>query len=260
MKRLIYQVRVGENSNSKLYDICIESVKEYCRVHKIDHFVQTQPLLRIAPNPFSSNRSKEATAKHGGYLPIYEKENAFKHLQSYDQVAVIDADVFIRQGAPNIFDEVNEHCAFAAVTEREMPLTQEYQRKIANYSDMQFRILRDVDWKWNQLGADFHNMGVMVLTQKLLPYLKNQTPRQFLERYEFQRFVDGVGNFKWSTDQVMLNWWIKKENIPFQRLNWKFNGLFMANTKIDECEFVHFFLKDKLPHKGEDVASLLQMI
>jgi len=260
MKRLVYQVKVGENSDSKLYNFCIESVKEYCRVHNIDHFVQTQPMLRIAPNPFSSNRSAEATAKHGGFLPIYEKENAFKYLGEYDQIAVIDADVFIRQGASNIFDQVGGGTAFAAVTERDMPLNKAYQAKIANYSNMQFRILNDVNWKWNELGAEFHNMGVMVLTKELVPYFRGQTPREFLERWEFQRFVDGVGNFKWSTDQVLLNWWIKKYNVPFQKLNWKYNGLFTANNKIDQCEFVHFFLKDKLPHKGEDVASLLQMI
>ena len=125
---------------------------------------------------------------------------------------------------------------------------------------MQFTLLNDVDWKWDANGAEFHNMGVMVITKNLLPYLRGQTPKQFIERYEFQKFVDGLGAHKWSTDQVLLNWWIKKERIEFQKLPWKYNGLFTANTQIDKCDFVHFFLKDKLPHKGEDVASLLQMI
>jgi len=258
-KRLIYQVCLGEQANSKLYKFCIESVKDYCQVNGIDHFLQDYPLLRIAPDPFMSNRSKEATAKHGGFLPIYEKENAFNYLNEYDEIAVIDADVYIRQGAANIFESMGDG-AFGAVVEREMPLTQEYLEKIVNYSRMQFTPLQDVDWKWQRTGAHFANMGVMVFNKKLEPYLMGQDAKAFLNRYEFKRFVDGIGAWKWSTDQVLLNYWIKKNKIPFTSLPWKFNGLFTANRDINACDFVHFFLKDKLPHKGEDVAGLLQMI
>lgn len=260
MKRLVYQVKVGESANSKLYRFCIDSVKEYCRLHNIDHFVQTQPLLRIAPDPFMSNRSREATSKHGGYLPIYEKENAFKYLGEYDEIAVIDADVFVRQNAPNIFEAMEEGTAFGACVERDMPLTKDYIAKIQNYSRMQYLTLKDVDWDWNFYGAEFMNMGVMVFNKDLLPYLNGETPREFLNRFEFKRFIDGDGAWKWSTDQTLLNWWIKKQKIPHTKLPSEFNGLFTANTQITECDFVHFFLKDKLPHKGEDLARLMQMI
>ena len=260
MKRLIYQVALGENAKSKLYNFCIESVAEYCRQYNIDHFIQRQPLLRIAPDPFMSNRSTEATAKHGGFLPIYEKENAFKHLGEYDEIAVVDADVFVRQNSTNIFDAMEEDTVFGACVERDMPLTPAYYSKIQNYSRMQYLTLKDVDWKWTTNGAEFMNMGVMVFNKGILPYLNGDSPRQFIDRYEFKRFVDGVGPWKWSTDQTLLNWWIKKQKIPHTKLPYKFNGLFTANTKINECDFVHFFLKDKLPHKGEDLASLMQMI
>ena len=42
------------------------------------------------------------------YLPIYEKENAFDYIDDYDQIAIIDADIYIRPDSPNIFDEVSE--------------------------------------------------------------------------------------------------------------------------------------------------------
>lgn len=260
MKRLIYQVAVGENANSALYKFCMMSVTEYCKANHIDHFIQRQPMLRITPDPFMSNRSREATQKHGGFLPIYEKENAFKYLGQYDEVAVIDADVFIRSGAPNIFEAMEEGTAFGACVERDMPLTREYISKIQNYSRMQYLSLQDVDWDWNLYGGEFMNMGVMVFNTDLLPYLRGETPREFLNRYDFKRFIDGVGPWKWSTDQTLLNWWIKKDKVPVTKLPWEFNGLFTANTNINECHFVHFFLKDKLPHKGEDIASLIQMI
>ena len=74
MKRLIYQVYVGKRS--RLYDHCIESVEKYANAHDITHMTQTKPILKIRPDPFATNRSKEAVERLG-YLPIYEKENAF---------------------------------------------------------------------------------------------------------------------------------------------------------------------------------------
>jgi hypothetical protein len=90
--------------------------------------------------------------------------------------------------------------------------------------------------------------------------MRNQSAREFLNRYEFKRFVDGQGAWKWSTDQTLLNWWLKKEQIDVQHIDWTWNGLFSANEKITECNFVHFFLKDKLPLRGEKIDELMMRI
>ena len=66
MKRLIYQVYTGKRS--KLYDHCTASVKAYAeRINKeenvrnkVDYIVQTQPIMRIKPDVFVSNRSTES--------------------------------------------------------------------------------------------------------------------------------------------------------------------------------------------------------
>ena len=257
MKRLIYQVYVGKKS--ALYDHCTTSVKEYCKRHNIDYVVQRTPILFIKPDPFMTGRSKEATDRLG-YLPIFEKENAFTYLKSYDQVAIIDSDIFIRPDAPNIFDSVDANADFAGVVEREMPITPHYATKIVNYSRMQYSSIRNVDWKWNDLGGEFINMGVMVMNKSIEKYLNNETPKQFLSRPRFKPFVDGQGNWKWSTDQTLLNTWIKEEKTNVHHLDWRFNGLYTANTNIRECHFVHFFLKDKLPNRGEDVEQLMKDI
>jgi hypothetical protein len=263
MKRLIYQVNVGKSS--KLYRHCISSVEAYCEKHNIDHMVQTQPILRIRPDLFLSNRSRESYEKYGGFLPIYEKENAFRELQKYDQVAVIDADIYIRPDAPNVFDEFKSEYAFGAVCEREMPITTQYAQKIINYSRMQYELLhmkkQSIDFKPNQLGYEFFNMGMMLMNSEVfLPYLNGESPAEFIRRDEFGQFVDGIGNWKWSTDQTLLNFFIKKYKIPTQHMHWKWNGLFTANIKIKECHFVHFFLKDKLPEQGENVEQLMEQI
>lgn len=257
-KRLIYQVKLGK---SKLYNHCTESVAAYCKANGIDYFVQTAPILNIKPDPFTSNRSKESWSRFS-CLPIYEKENAFNYLKSYDQVAIIDADIWIRPGSANIFDKVPDDVSFGGVVEREMPITEKYRQKIVNYSRMQYGNIRDVDWKWNSSGAEFFNMGMMVLNKSLLDYLKGETPLQFLSRPRFKPFIDGVGNWKWSTDQTLLNTWIKEEKIPTKHLTYHWNGLYSALQpgRINECNFVHFFLKDKLPNRGEDVSTLMKKV
>ena len=261
MNRMIFQVAVGPQS--KLYEHCIESVKNYCEKHDITHHVLTTPQLWIKPDPFNSGRSEESYMKYGGYLPIYEKENAFDYIDDYDQIAIIDADIYIRPDSPNIFDEVSEDAAFGAVIERDMPIDDWYKRKIINYSQMQYGMLHcnELDFRPNELGFEFCNMGMIVLNcQKFKPYLQGQTPKEFLMRNEFKNFVDGVGSWKWSTDQTLLNFFIKKYRVPLQKMHWKWNGLFTANNQIDECHFIHFFLKDKLPNKGENVEELMNAI
>ncbi len=261
MRRLIYQVYLGAQSH--LYNHCVKSVEEYCWKNDIDHYVQRVPKLRIKPDVFATNRSKESYEKHGGFLPIYEKENAFDFFPSYNQIAIIDADVWIRPDSPNVFEELDHDSDAGFVCEREMPVTDEYRKKILNYSQMQYLPLKDVDWNWSRFtGGEFFNMGIMILNESITKYLNNQTPHEFIMRPEFKRFVDGLGAWKWSTDQTLLNWWIKKEKMNIQHLDWKWNGLFngIKQENIKKAYFVHFFLKDKLPNRGENVQELMRLV
>lgn len=263
MKRLIYQVCLGRQTNSKLYKKCIESVAQYCEKHDIEHYVQRVPKLKIKPDLFATNRSTDSYEKHGGFLPIYEKENAFDLLDEYDQIAIVDADIYIREGSPNIFESFGTSLPFGAVVEREMPITNEYKDKIYRYSFMQYGLLHNnkTDFKPNTLGFEFFNMGLILLNTKLFkPYLKGKSAKEFLARSDFKDFIDGKGAWKWSTDQTLLNYFLKKEIVPVEHMDWKWNGLYGANTKIKECHFVHFFLKDLLPESGENVEELMRMI
>lgn len=261
MKRIIYQVYVG--NRSKLYDHCVASVADYCKEHDIEHVVQRQPILRVKPDVFATNRSKESYEKHGGFLPIFEKENAFKYLWSHDQVAIIDADIWIRPDSPNIFDKVPMEYDFGGVVEREMPCTPQYYQKITNYSRMQYGNLKQLDWKWNEHGGEFFNMGMMVCNKSMAYFLKG-TPSAaaFLQQAKYKDFIDGIGNWKWSTDQTLLNYWVKEEKMKVKHLTFHWNGLFSAipEERIRQANFVHFFLKDKLPARGENVKQLMEMV
>jgi hypothetical protein len=115
-----------------------------------------------------------------------------------------------------------------------------------------------VDWKWNDKGGEFMNMGMMLFSKKLKDYLHGNTPHEFITRPEFKRFVDGLGNWKWSTDQTLLNYWIKKEKMKVKNLSWQWNTLYTAveDRFIKDAYFVHFFLKDHLPERGENISML----
>lgn len=262
MKRLIYQVCLGESGNSKLYKHCIESVAHYCAKNDIEHYVQRHPKLKIKPDPFFSNRSTDSWQKHGGYLPIYEKENAFDLLGEYDQIAIIDSDIYIRPDAGNIFAYLPANYDMGVVFEREMNITEQYKSKITNYSIMQYGQLQSnkTDFKPNNLGFEFANMGMIVLNKSFAKHLNGESAKKFLNRMEFKEFVDGIGNWKWSTDQTLLNYFIKKYNVKVKHLSDNWNGLYGANTQIEECDFIHFFLKDHLPDRGENIEQLMESI
>jgi len=258
MKRLIYQVAVG--AKSRLYHHCIGSVAKYCDKHNIDHIVQQVPILKIKPDIFTTNRSKESYEKHGGFLPIYEKENAFSYFDKYDQIAIIDADIWIRPNSPNIFEDIKVGSDFGGVVEGSMPIMPWYAQKIQNYSRMQYGNLPKIPWKRDAHGGfPFMNMGMMVMNKSFAKYLNGQTPEQFIRRQEFKMFVDGMGPYKWSTDQTLLNYWVNTCGMTVEKMNWKWNALYTAidNDKIKEANFVHFFLKDKLPNRGENIKELM---
>lgn len=254
MKTLIFQVAVGEVK--PFYEICIKSAQKYAERIGADHFVLREPRLKI--NPLNSHRSENALRL--GFLPIYEKEVAFSYLDRYDAIAIVDSDIFIRDTAPSIFDELEDGTVFAGVLEKDMPLTPEYTKKIQAYSRGQYASLKDVQWDQNpNYGYAFYNMGLMVFTKELAKYLNGETPEQFIRRPEFERFVNGEGNWRWSTDQTMLNYWVRKSGMKLQDLNWKWNALFkgIKDKKLPEAHFIHFFLANVLPQKGKEIPSII---
>jgi hypothetical protein len=227
-------------------------VARYCRRHGIEHVVQTEPILRIAP--LASKRS--AHALRLGYLPIFEKANAFSYFDRYERVAVIDADVFVRPNAPNVFDTLGD-ADFAGVLEREIPATDKHREKVRKYSLGQYGELTDVDFHWSDNGAAFYNMGVMLMSRGISAHVGG-TPAQFIRRPEFERFVNGEGHWRWSTDQTLLNYWVKKSGMRTRDLDWRWNALYGAvrDEVLREAYFVHFFLAAKMPNGGAEIPAI----
>jgi len=256
---LIYQVYLGEEK--KLYNHCTESVKRYAETIGADYKILTSPKLRITPNIFRTDRrDKTGGWKKLGYMAIFEKENVFDYFKDYDKCCVIDSDIWIRPGSPNIFNEIDDETV-ASVYECDLPMNEAYAQKIKGYSTSIWSNY-DYDWEWNpRTGGAFFNSGVMLYnSKKMLQALNGMSPRQFLEQSMLADFVDGVGPLKWQSDQMTLNYWFKAKGINVKKLNWKWNALYTAVLDIKEAFFVHFFLKDKLPNGGENVDELMEIV
>lgn len=258
MKTMIFQVKVGNPPS--FYDYCINSVKQYADRVGADHVLLTEPKLKI--RPLNSHRSKEAVERLG-YLPIFEKENAFEYLGEYDKICIVDSDIYIRDTAPNIFDEIDMDTAFAGVRECDMPLQPNMQSKIVKFSKGQYEKFPDIMKEWNpKHGIPFYNMGLMLFTTKLLDYLNGETPEQFIRRKEFEGFVNGEGHWKWSTDQTLLNYWVKTSGMEAKCLDWKWNALYngVRDNVIKDAYFIHFFLSAKLRNGGAEIPKIVEKL
>jgi hypothetical protein len=257
---LVYQVWVGRPDHP-LYELCTQSVARYCARHRLDHVIQRE--ARLAIQPIDPWPRFGAVACSPAYLPIFEKENAFALFDRYERICIIDSDIYVRADAPNIFDELREGAAFAGVLERDLPVRTEYAVALRNYAERQYGRWKGSDWAWSDaFGPEFYNMGVMLMDRRLVPYLRDETPEQFIRRKEFEDFVNGVGPWRHSTDQTLLNYWVRSSGMPRQNLSWKWNALFRAvrDEALPEAYFIHFFLSRKLPRRGAEVAEIVAQL
>lgn len=240
--KLIFQVAVGEVPD--FYATTMASVRAYAERVGAQYEVLTEPELRIVPK--RSQRSENALRL--GYLPIFEKEVAFARLGEFDQVAIIDADVYVMQ-APDIFAAAGD-ADFSGVRERDLPLAPQYQRKVRNYALDQY----------GDATFPYYNMGVTVWGKSVLNHLRGQSPKQFIERPEFERFVNGEGKYRWSTDQTLLNTWVRQTGMSCRNLDWRWNCMYdyvVPEALNKGPHFVHFALASKMPKGGAEIPQIV---
>lgn len=223
------------------------SMETYCRRHGIEHYVQRQPILRI--RPAQSHRSEAALKL--GYLPIAEKFAALDWLDRYDMVAVMDADFWAAPHAPDLFDFANANAHLGAVVERELPLSDRYAAKLDRYERQMFGPLHGV-------GLPFFNGGLLVFNRSIRRFIP-EPPMEFVRRPELARFIDGVGAWRYSTDQVLWNWFARSTSgLVLQhldpRLNWLY-GMIQPGRERDGW-LHHFLLSEHI--KGDDPILLIK--
>lgn len=262
-KRIIFQVNIPYELESKLYKFCNDSVARYCEKNGFDHFILREAKMKISPDMERTGRNKDGLLKKAkNTLPIFEKEYGFNYLKEYDQVAIIDSDIYIRENAPNVFEELEDDYCFGGVLERDLPMTGAHHKKAKGYSRDMFDRLNDVKWEYKKDVADYMNMGMIVMNNSIVKYFSGQTPTEFIRRPEFKDLVDGMGLWRYSTDQVLLNYWLKKDGVPTKHMDWRWNTLYRGaeDKYLKEGYFIHFFLKNQINKKGEDINAIKKIL
>lgn len=236
MKRLCYQVLVGERR--PLWDKCVASVAAYCARHGIIHEVQLEMVLKVKPK--KSLRS-EGAVRLGG-LPNLEKLNGLTRFKDFDQIALIDSDVWASPDAPNIFDHVQPDCDVAGVTERALPISDAYARKLDRYEKMQFDPVGGV-------GLPFLQCGVMVYNRSFARFMPDG-PKAFWEQQNLESFINGDGGWRWQSEQCTLSWFLRANDARIGTLDPRFNWLFGVLQPGRQAEgwLHHFFLSQHLTH------------
>ncbi len=139
----------------------------------------------------------------------------------------------------------------AGVVEADLPLQAKYEKKVRNYAKDMFGFQQ----------ARYFNMGVTVWSANILPHLNGQTPKEFIERPEFEKFVNGEGRYRWSTDQILLNTWVNDMTAMKTRcLDWRWNCMYdyvRPEALKQNPYFVHFALAANMPRKGAEIPEII---
>jgi hypothetical protein len=247
-RRVVCQAAVG--TVRPLWARCIESVAAWCARHGYEHIVQREPILRIVPGP---PRVGERAPKLG-YLAELEKFAAWDVLRECDALAQIDADVYAQPGAPCIFEAAPPAVDFAAVVEPDIPVNEACRRKLAAYALGQY----------GRADARWHQCGVQVLRPSLLDRLYGASVRDMLTAPRWAPLINGEGAYRWSSEQTLLNLWLREAGAVIGDLPWQWNAPFgmMGESPASEAacmaqaHMVHFLCGDHVT--GDDPAEMIR--
>jgi hypothetical protein len=106
----------------------------------------------------------------------------------------------------------------------------------------------------------FYNMGMTEWNASMRHLLQGQSPKEFIERPEFEPFVNGEGKYRWSTDQVLLNTWVKRTGMTRCNLDWRWNcihGYVIPTALRMDPHFIHFNLASKMPRGGAEIPEII---
>ena len=99
------------------------------------------------------------------------------------------------------------------------------------------------------------------MNKSFAKYSKGQTSKEFIQDPEFKDFVDGVGFYKWSTDQMLLNWWVKKEQMKVKNMDWRYKLCMnpqLRNINRKKVTLSHSLERSFTRKRGENIEEILK--
>jgi hypothetical protein len=201
MRKIIYTVAVG---NGECFNHCVESQKQYAKKVDADMFCR-----------------REWTMWNEDLKTDCEKRYIVELLKNYDKVLYLDADVFIRDSAIDIFEaykDNNDLIIYNEVLYNNVNMDNHIQRAI---------IKNNIKW-WNMTNShyDWLNAGVMLCSkghEKVFEYNSEK----------FFKFED----MPMIYDMPYMHYNIYKYKIPVTYMDERFNTMVYFH---DNGDFLHF--------------------
>lgn len=207
MRRCICTVAIGD---SRLYQICVESQKNYAKRIEVDFIL--------------IDKSLEVYSQHL-YL---NKLRAFELLYDFDEVLYLDADVFVRSNSMNIFTAHQNH-DFDLLALNESAF-RDTDFPVRVFKGLERRASRP--WPKDHSGNFiYYNTGVLLLRQRSI---------LILDAFRIDEFFS-LERLKLIYEQTYFNWLLVRLNMKVENLSNEFNHMFFTDwyNKVN-VSFIHF--------------------
>ena len=203
MKNVVFIVSIKDSTkdatkrfNECAYDLCLKNWSIWCNKNNCELFVldkRIYPLEQMNPN--------------------WHKLFVFDLLEandiSYDQIMIVDADTMIHPDAPNVFNITDhKYCA------------------IRNYGSMDwvcrsYEIYKTLYFpNVTYSPIDYFNSGVIILN-KNHKNMYDKCKSFYLANYE--EIIKTQKTFYLGTDQPVLNFFVRQENVDLKLLGYEWN-------------------------------------
>jgi lipopolysaccharide biosynthesis glycosyltransferase len=208
MKTAIFQILIGPTRGQ---EYCIKSVLNYCKKYNIEHFLSQE-------------------VKINGPHIMFEKYQLFNLLNAgYDRVLYLDADVLITPNAENIFEKYFKMDKFYAYDENDKPEWMDRDNYI-------YENISNIEWPINQKGKkQYFNAGIMLFSKEVFskyPYAFNLND------------IPNWPNLWYFGEQTIVNYWIAKNKIPFESIDYSFNRMDLGEYDLKNdrynANFIHY--------------------
>lgn len=194
----------GSESRSKTYDYGLKSWSKWCEKNNAELFVLDQLL-------YPSDVMK-ITWQRYYVFDLLEENNI-----DYDQILMVDADSIIHPDCPNFFEMTDrKFTGVHADGSYDWVL-----RSIENYSKHLFNGKMFNFW-------EYYMGGFQIFNESHKPFFKNII--QFY--FDNKELIQQLQNYHVGTDQPVINFLLRENNVDLKLLPWEFSMADMARKQV----------------------------
>jgi lipopolysaccharide biosynthesis glycosyltransferase len=198
-------------------------------INDLDYFKYTLPTIHRYAEKTGSDFIELEKKAIDFYDLNYEKYYLIELLNKYERVLHLDADVIVTPNARNIFKLYPDENKVYAYNENGIGVMNR---------DSFVEDVRPCGMNWHKANGRYiyFNAGVVLLSG---------THKSIFDDYKTIPIDRSVG----LSSQTLLNYFVAKNNVPYQDIGYLFNRMYLGNTDAYndryEADFIHYAGDDK---------------